>query len=119
MIGHVAEIAGHDPETAGHLCPKYAAGKTLDEWAYRTGLKLHFIEPGKPQQNAYIESFNGKFRDECLNEHWFVSMRHARETIADWCQEYNNDRPHSSLGYLTPKQFADSFLTADSNLVSY
>jgi len=95
------------------------AGKTLDEWAYRTGLKLHFIEPGKPQQNAYIESFNGKFRDECLNEHWFVSMRHARETIADWCQEYNNDRPHSSLGYLTPKQFADSFLTADSNLVSY
>lgn len=85
------------------------AGKTLDEWAYRTGLKLHFIEPGKPQQNAYIESFNGKFRDECLNEHWFVSMRHARGTIADWCQEYNNDRPHSSLGYLTPKQFADSF----------
>lgn len=95
------------------------AGKTLDEWAYRTGLKLQFIEPGKPQQNAYIESFNGKFRDECLNEHWFVSMRHARDTIADWRQEYNNDRPHSSLGYLTPKQFADSFLTADSKMVSY
>jgi putative transposase len=95
------------------------AGKVLDEWAYRKGLKLHFIEPGKPQQNAYIESFNGKFRDECLNEHWFVSMRHAREIIAAWRQEYNRERPHSSLGYLTPKQFADSFLTADSKSMSY
>lgn len=58
------------------------AGKTLDEWAYRTDLKLNFIEPGKPQQNAYIECFDGKFRDECLNEHWFLSMRHARALIA-------------------------------------
>lgn len=94
------------------------AGKVLDEWAYRKGLKLHFIEPGKPQQNCYIESFNGKFRDECLNEHWFVSMRHARDTIAAWRREYNGERPHSSLGYLTPKQFADSFLTADSKSMS-
>lgn len=74
------------------------AGKTLDEWAYRTSLKLHCIEPDKPQQNAYIESLNGKFRDECLNEHWFVSMRHARATIADWCQEYNNDRRTARWG---------------------
>lgn len=88
--------------------------KVLDEWAYRKQLQLRFIEPGKPQQNAYIESFNGKFRDECLNEHWFLSMRHAREVIAAWRQEYNEERPHSSLGYLTPNQFADSFLTADS-----
>lgn len=95
------------------------AGKVLDAWAYRKGLKLHFIEPGKPQQNCYIESFNGKFRDECLNEHWFVSMRHARETIAAWQREYNGERPHSSLGYLTPKQFADSLLTADSKSMSY
>ena len=95
------------------------AGKVLDAWAYRKGLKLHFIEPGKPQQNCYIESFNGKFRDECLNEHWFVSMRHARETIAAWRREYNGERPHSSLGYLTPKQFADSLLTADSKSMSY
>ena len=63
--------------------------KVLDEWAYRKQLQLRFIEPGKPQQNAYIESFNGKFRDECLNEHWFLSMRHAREIIAAWHQEYN------------------------------
>jgi transposase InsO family protein len=88
--------------------------KVLDEWAYRQQLQLRFIEPGKPQQNAYIESFNGKFRDECLNEHWFLSMRHARQVIAAWRHEYNDERPHSALGYLTPNRFADSFLTADS-----
>jgi putative transposase len=94
------------------------AGKALDEWAYRQGLRLSFIEPGKPQQNAYIESFNGKFRDECLNEHWLISMRHARQVIEDWRQEYNGERPHSwphsSLDYLTPSRFAERFLTADS-----
>lgn len=92
--------------------------KVLDEWGCRQGLRLNFIEPGKPQQNGYIESFNGKFRDECLNEHWFLSMRQAREVIEDWRQEYNDERPHSSLGYLTPNQFADSFLTADSMSIS-
>ena len=94
------------------------AGKALDEWAYRRQLRLRFIDPGKPQQNAYIESFNGKFRDECLNEHWFISMRHARQVIEAWRQEYNGERPHSSLGYLTPKQFAERFLTADSMSIS-
>ncbi len=92
--------------------------KALDEWGYRQGLRLDFIDPGKPQQNAYIESFNGKFRDEYLNEHQFLSMRHAKAVIEDWRQEYNDERPHSSLGYLTPSQLADSFLTADSMLVS-
>lgn len=88
-------------------------GKMLDAWAYHRGLRLNFIESGKSQQNAYIESFNGKFRNECLYEHWFVSMRHAKEIIEAWRTEYNHERPHSSLGYLTPRQFADSFLTAD------
>jgi transposase InsO family protein len=74
--------------------------------------------PMKPQQNPYIESFNVKFRDECLNEHWFLSMRHARQVIAAWRQEYNGERPHSSLGYLTPNRFTESFFTADSMLVS-
>jgi len=82
-------------------------------------LQLRFIEPGKPQQSAYIESFNGKFRDECLNEHWFLSMRHAWQVIAVWREEYNQERPHSSLGYLTPSGFADRFLTADCMTVSY
>lgn len=95
------------------------AAKALDEWAYSQGLKLNFIESGKRQQNAYIKSFSGKFRDECLNEHWFVSMRYARKVLEEWRKEYNSERPHSSIGYLTPDQFAAGFLTADSKLVPY
>ena len=72
--------------------------KVLDQWAYRTGVQLSFIRPGKPNENAYIESFNGKFRDECLNEHWFISLAHARRIIEAWRIEYNTERPHSSLG---------------------
>jgi putative transposase len=81
-------------------------GKVLDQWAYRTGVQLSFIRPGKPNENAYIESFNGKFRDECLNEHWFISLAHARRVIEAWRIEYNTERPHSSLGNRTPEEFA-------------
>jgi putative transposase len=100
------------------------AGKVLDAWAYEVGVTLSFIRPGRPVENAYIESFNGRFRDECLNEHWFVSMRHARRLIEDWRIEYNTERPHSSLGYLAPVQFAQAheareLLTSDSNGASY
>lgn len=100
--------------------PKFAV-KVLDAWAYEAGVTLSFIRPGKPVENAYIESFNGRFRDECLNEHRFVSMRHAKRLIEEWRIEYNTERPHSSLGYLTPVQFArahhakQQFLTLDSN----
>lgn len=80
--------------------------KVLDEWAYRNGVRLHFIEPGKPVQNAFVESFNGKFRDECLNEHWFTGLGDARQTIEAWRIDYNTRRPHSSLGYLTPVEYA-------------
>ncbi|WP_332608957.1 integrase core domain-containing protein [Achromobacter sp. ESBL13] len=69
-------------------------------------MKLSFIRPGKPVKNAYIESFNGKFRDECLNEHWIMSLRQAKSLIEDWRVEYNTERPHSALEYLTPEQFA-------------
>ena len=82
------------------------AGQALDVWAYEQGVKLHFIEPGKPVQNAFIESFNGKMRDECLNEHWFMSLGEARETIEAWRRDYNEVRPHSSLGNRTPQEFA-------------
>ena len=81
-------------------------GKVLDQWAYRTGVRLSFIRPGKPNENAYIESFNGKFRDECLNEHWFQSLADARSKIAAWRIDYNQNRPHSSLADLTPAEFA-------------
>ena len=79
--------------------------KVLDQWAYDNGVKLHFIEPGKPTRNGFIESFNGKFRDECLNAHWFFNLTDARTKISKWRYEYNNERPHSSLGNLTPNEF--------------
>ena len=82
------------------------AGRAVDVWAYEQGVKLHFIEPGKPVQNAFIESFNGKMRDECLNEHWFISLAEARETIEAWRRDYNEVRPHTSLGNRTPQEFA-------------
>jgi putative transposase len=81
-------------------------GKALDQWAYKQKISLRFIEPGKPMQNGYIESFNGKFRDECLNEHWFFDVFDARRIIEEWREDYNKERPHSSLGYLTPEAFA-------------
>lgn len=80
--------------------------RALDAWAYRNGVRLDFIRPGKPVENAFVESFNGKFRDECLNEHWFTSLNDARFTIACWRKDYNHQRPHSSLGGLTPDEFA-------------
>jgi len=82
------------------------AGQALDVWAYEQGVKLHFIEPGKPVRNAFIESFNGKMRDECLNEHWFLSLGEARETMEAWRRDYNEVRPHMALGNRTPQEFA-------------
>lgn len=83
------------------------AGSAVDAWAYRRGIRLHFIDPGKPVQNAYVESFNGRFRDECLNEHWFPTLEEARRLIEACRQDYNTVRPHSSLGDLTPVEFAE------------
>ena len=80
-------------------------GKALDAWAYQRGVKLNFIRPGKPVDNSFIESFNGKFRDECLNDHWFTSLDEARRIIEDWRVDYNNERPHTSLDNLTPEEF--------------
>jgi putative transposase len=84
------------------------AGRALDEWAYRTGVKIHFIRPGKPVENAYVESFNGKFRDECLNEHWFLDLNDARTKIETWRVDYNEVRPHSSLANATPKEYSST-----------
>jgi transposase InsO family protein len=82
------------------------AGRTLDAWAYTHGIELRFIRPGKPIENAYVESFNGKFRDECLNEHWFLSVADAQTVIEAWRVDYNTVRPHRSLGQQTPAAFA-------------
>lgn len=80
--------------------------RTLDQWAFEDGVELCLIQPGKPTQNEFIESFNGSFRDKCLNEFWFNDILHARGIINDWRQDYDECRPHSSLSYLTPAEFA-------------
>lgn len=87
------------------------AGQALDAWAYARGVTLDFIEPGKPSQNGHLESFNGKFRDECLNVHWFATLAHARAIIQEWKELYNTQRPHSALGNQTPAAFAQSIAT--------
>jgi putative transposase len=84
------------------------AGKALDEWAYRKSIKLNFITPGKPVENAYAESFNGRLRDECLNTNWFMNLKHARNVIEDWRRDYNEVRPHSSLKNMTPMEYANA-----------
>jgi putative transposase len=80
--------------------------KALDEWAWQHGVQLDFIRPGKPVENGLIESFNGRLRDECLNVTEFTSLEHVRATLAAWQDDYNQHRPHGSLGHLTPSEFA-------------
>jgi putative transposase len=82
--------------------------KALDQWAYAHGVRLHFIDPGKPVQNCFVERFNGTLRDECLNEHWFTSLHDARQTVETWRIDYNTVHPHSSLGKRTPEEFRAS-----------
>lgn len=79
--------------------------KAMLEWSYRNKIELDFTRPGKPTDNAFIESFNGTFRDECLNQNWFSTLKEARVMIEEWRNEYNDIRIHSSLDYLTPKEF--------------
>ena len=83
-------------------------GRALDEWAYRKGVQLNFIRPGKPIENAYAESFIGRLRDECLNENWFMNLKHARDIIEDWRRDYNEVRPHSSLHGRAPMEYAET-----------
>lgn len=91
--------------------------KELDKWAYDNGVILDYSRPGKPTDNPYIESFNGKFRDECLNVHWFLSLDDARAKIAAWRDEYNSYRPHSSIEDLTPEQFEDFYEKRPETLI--
>jgi putative transposase len=81
--------------------------RALEDWAYRRSVQLDFIRPGKPVENAFIESFNGRLRDECLNVHQFASLAEAQAIIETWRMDYNHHRPHSSLGHLTPSEFLE------------
>ena len=83
--------------------------RALDEWAWSRGIALHWIDPGKPVQNAYVESFNGRFREECLDQHHFVSLDDARALIAGWRDDYNTIRPHTSLRGRSPEEFLRGF----------
>lgn len=90
--------------------------RVLEAWAYAHAVTLHFIDPGKPTQNAFCESFHGRLRDECLNEHWFLGLGDARRLVEAWRQDYNHKRPHSALGYQTPAEFAQGAVTAAAAL---
>lgn len=79
--------------------------KAMDEWAYRNEVKLEFSRPGKPTDNAFIESFNGRLRQECLQQNWFISLDDAKGIVEDWREDYNEERPHSSLRQQTPSEF--------------
>ena len=117
VLDRIADTRGLPQSITVDNGPEFDS-QVLDKWAYRCGVQLSFIRPGKPNENAYIESFNGKFRDECLNEHWFISLTHARAIIEAWRIEYNTERPHSSLGNLTPQEFAKITLATAKERVS-
>jgi putative transposase len=91
--------------------------RVLEEWAHNHRVTLHFIDPGKPMQNAHCESFHSRVRDECLNEHWFLGLADARQIVEEWRHDYNAERPHSALGYQTPAEFAQQAVTAAASLL--
>ena len=109
VMDRLAETRGLPQSITVDNGPEFQ-GQVLDAWAYEAHVNLSFIRPGKPNENAYIESFNGKFRDECLNEHWFVTMAQARRVIELWRIEYNTERPHSSIGNITPLEYAEKLV---------
>ena len=104
VLSRIADIQGLPDNIVVDNGPEFI-GNELDKWAYERGINLHFIRPGKPVDNAYMESFNGRFGDECLNLHWFMSAGQARSIAEAYRVDYNNERPHSSLGDLTPSEF--------------
>jgi putative transposase len=106
VLERLSEIRGLPEVITIDNGPEFA-GRALDEWAYRRDVKLNFIRPGKPVENAFAESFIGRLRDECLNTNWFFSLKHARDLIEYWRQDYNEVRPHSSLKGATPKEYAE------------
>jgi putative transposase len=107
VLERLAEIRGLPEMITLDNGPEFT-GKALDEWAYRRGVKLNFIRPGKPIENAFAESFNGRLRGECLNENWFMSLKHSREVIEAWRKDYNEARPHGSLEGLSPKEYLEN-----------
>jgi len=106
VLDRAARFRGYPQAIRTDQGPEFT-GKALDQWAFQHGVELKLIQAGKPTQNAFVESFNGKLRDECLNEHWFHSLDHAGAILRQWRQDYNEHRPHSMLGYKTPAEAAE------------
>lgn len=104
-LDRLARIRGRPRNIRVDNGPEFT-GRLLDQWAYLNKVELDFSRPGKPTDNAYIEAFNSRVRQECLNASWFLSMADARNRINEWRTDYNENRPHSSLGNLTPSDFA-------------
>ena len=104
VLDRLAEIRGLPEVITVDNGPEFS-GRAMDEWAFRRGVKLNFIRPGKPIENAFAESFIGRLRDECLNQNWFTTINEARDIIEEWRIDYNGVRPHSSLGNLSPEEF--------------
>jgi putative transposase len=107
VLDRLAETRGLPSVITMDNGPEFA-GRHLDEWAFRKGIKLNFIRPGKPIENAFAESFNGRLRDECLNTNWFLNLKHARDVIEVWRRDYNEVRPHGSLNNQTPEEYANT-----------
>ncbi len=107
FLDEVAATHGYPKAISVDNGPEFISN-ALDHWAHQRGVELHFIAPGKPTQNAFIESFNGRLRSECLNANWFESLGHARDVIDEWWTNYNSARPHTSLGGLTPIEYEQS-----------
>jgi putative transposase len=101
VLERISQLWGAPKRIAVDNGPEFIS-KALDEWAYGNGVQLEFSRPGKPTDNAFIESFNGHFREECLAQHYFASLEEARSIIEDWRVEYNTERPHRALGQQTP-----------------
>jgi putative transposase len=119
VIATLEHLAATRGLPRGIVCangPEFASA-ALDDWAHYRGIRLDFIDPGKPTQNAFIESFNGTFREECLNEHWFLNLNDARQVIENWRLDYQRERPHSSLGGRTPEEFALTLTNATLGLI--
>jgi putative transposase len=104
-LDRIAEVRGYPAMIVSDNGTELTSNAILG-WQQERGVEWHYIAPGKPQQNGFVESFNGRLRDECLNEHLFVSLAHARQIIEEWRMDYNTNRPHSSLKGLTPSEFA-------------
>jgi len=105
ILDSIALFRGYPATIRNDLGPEFTC-RALDQWAFEHSVELRLIQPDKPTQNGFIESFNGRFHDECLKEHWFSNIVHARKIINDWWQDYNECRPNSALNYQMPSEFS-------------